>query len=514
MFAEGRTWRPPDQGALFAPPGGVEGSARPNSYPGGMPLRTVVLLVLGCTACGPSAPEVEPLGRPPVVLILFDALHAAHLSHLGYERDTTPALDALAADGVSFAHAFSPAPYTLASIPSLLTGRLPDSHGVTSTRATLRAGEITLAEVLAGAGYRTVAAVSQPNGGRSFGNAQGFEEFQELWVPRSPAEVEHVVPRTGEEMRVSKASDFPPIVSEFLAADDGRPLFMYLHVLEPHSPYAMPAEFRSRWLDPAYDGPFAAGDSLSFVRTGDSERDDYWSPGAADLQAAVDLYDANLAWADHNLELVLEELRAAGVYEESLIIVTSDHGEAMWQHGRWGHNEDLYDEMLRVPLIVKLPAGRGPEGHVHTALVSTVDVLPSVCHWLDLVQPDFEPLDGRTIAPMLADVAWEPAPRELRLRSHHRIPHVALRASDRKTIAHRDPQTGTVKKVEHYRLDEDPGETIDLADERAGGVSADVERLEDWIRGATLSRAERDIPLTVMEEKMLEMLGYTSGQGE
>ena len=105
--------------------------------------RRATLLTLACATPGCARePEVEPLGRPPVVLIVFDALHAGHVSHLGYGRETTPHLDRLAQDGVSFARAFAPAPYTLASIPSLLTGRRPDSHGVTTPAASLGTEEI------------------------------------------------------------------------------------------------------------------------------------------------------------------------------------------------------------------------------------------------------------------------------------------------------------------------------------------------------------------------------------
>lgn len=143
------------------------------------------LLAAASVACGPSEPPVEPLDRPPVVLVLLDALHAAHLGHLGYHSPTTPHLDALAADGVSFANVLAPAPYTVASVPSLLTGRLPESHGVTGNGARLRDEEQTMAEVLGAAGYRTHAVVSQMNGGPQLGNDQGFEVFETLWKPDS-----------------------------------------------------------------------------------------------------------------------------------------------------------------------------------------------------------------------------------------------------------------------------------------------------------------------------------------
>jgi len=209
-------------------------------------------------ACNPGAPPVEPLGRPPVVLVVFDALHATHLSHLGYPRETTPQLDRLAAEGTSFSEAFAPAPYTVAGIPSLLTGRRPDSHGVTSQAARLADEETTLAELLRAAGYRTLGAVGNLNGGARLGNAQGFDVFEELYFTDDPALIEDTV--EGQGVRLVTADLLVDFTARALAEPSDQPLFLYLHVLEPHAPYSMPDEFRRLWLDPDYDGVFASGE--------------------------------------------------------------------------------------------------------------------------------------------------------------------------------------------------------------------------------------------------------------
>lgn len=311
---------------------------------------------------------------------------------------------------------------------------------------------------------------------------------------------------------MSRASDFPPIVERVLADDDGRPLFLYLHVLQPHSPYDPPEPYRSTWLDPAYDGPFAAGDSQTLIRTLDPHAAHHQPASEADRRAVIDLYDANLLWADAMLGQVFDQLRAAGLYDEALIFVTSDHGEAFWQHGRWGHNDQLYDEMLRVPLIVKPPAGRGPTGLVRDELASLLDVLPTTCHWLGLPAPDFEPLDGLSLAPLFADPTWSPPARELLLRSHHDMPHVALRTDERKTIVERHAQTGETTRVERYELRDDPGEAADVWSDTRPDSDPVVQRLQQWIRDATASRADRDMPVSQGEAAMLEMLGYTQGE--
>ena len=324
----------------------------------------------------------------------------------------------------------------------------------------------------------------------------------------------------GREYRLPRAGDFVEYAKRAVAESRSeeyrdRGLFLYLHVLEPHSPYVQPEEFRNLWLDPTYDGPFASGETRPLVDCNREEDDEKrLEIDERDRQAAIDLYDGNLRWADHNLGALVEVLREAGLYDEALLIVTSDHGEAFWQHGRWGHNDHLYDEMLRVPLVIKLPAGRGGRGRILDELVSIMDLVPSLCEWLDLPLPEL-PLDGRSLAALAegqadggeqrADGAPE---RSLRLRSHHRIPHVGVRTPDSKTILHRHKKTGDTMRVEHFELNGDPAEEHDVWMEHRGTAGPVVRQLERWIHDSTINRSRRQIPLTQMERKMLDDLGY------
>ena len=474
-----------------------------------------VLLAASALACGdggePSGdlgPEIPSLGRPTIVLVVFDALHAGHLGHLGYERDTTPHLDALAAEGVSFSRAFAPAPYTLASIPSLLTGRRPDTHGVTSVSARLSQEETTLAEVLARTGYRTVAAVGNFNGSARTGADQGFEVFREMFRdPEAALDPEHA----GEDaFRLATADMFVEFSSGVLEGD-GRPLFLYLHILEPHAPYVMPDEYRGLWLDPAYEGRFASGATQPFI----DSLNDSASVAEDDVEAAIALYDGNLKWADHNFGLLRQQLERAGLWDEALVIVTSDHGEAFWQHGRWGHNDHLFDEQLRVPLIVKPPASRdlgGLRGTVRDDLVSVMDVTPSVCQWLD-VAPGHLPLDGHSIAALCERPDWRPEGRELLLRTHQGIANLGLRTANEKTIVERGPKLGDkprghVVRTLHFDLDVDAEEQQDLYQDRKQRADAHAARLIEWGQGAILERSERGTGLTPAEVALLRGLGY------
>lgn len=460
--------------------------------------RWLVPAALLLAACGSPPPEAA---RPPVVLIVFDAFHAGHVGHLGYPRETTPHLDALAADGVSFRSAFSPAPYTLAGIPTLLTGRLPDRHGLTQQSRRLSEAETTIAEMFEAAGYQTLAAVSNVNGAAAPGNAQGFERFDEMFRPGDGRSVDFTF-RDGSELHIPTADEFADYARVALEKrDPERPLFLYLHVLEPHSPYTPPDEYRYRWLDRDYDGRLESGESLAFVET--LHDDDV--PGWADVRAGLDMYDANIAWADENLGRIVQHLRDAELYDEALIVVTSDHGEAFWQHGQWGHNDQLYDEMLRVPLVVKLPGPPGA-GRVVEGLASTVDVLPSLAEWVDLPLPGL-PLDGQSLAGVVAGTATVDPARALRLRTHHETPHIGLRTADAKTIVTRAGD-GRVVRIEHYELRDDPTEENDVARARRGELERAATELRRWFEDAEAAQSAESRDVSEGEQGILEQLGY------
>jgi arylsulfatase A-like enzyme len=466
-------------------------------------------------ACGADEPETPP--RAPheqvVLLVVFDALHADHLSHLGYERATTPNLDRLASDGVSFSNCFSPAPYTRAGIPSILTGRLPDHHGVTGGGAVLASGETTIAELFGELDLPTRGAVANLNGSEVYALDQGFVEFRNHMLVEEGRSAD--IEKGGFTFHQPRAVEFTARVRGWLDTDANGPAFYYLHYLEPHPPFDPPQEFRARWIDPAYDGVFASG--ITKYQIMETKGEIEASP--ADRAAVRALYDANLAYADAQFGDVLDELRARGLYDDAWIVVTSDHGEALWQHDEFGHNRQLFDEMVNVPLIVKPPKGTPVRPRVETALVSTLDILPSLVEWCGLGAPT-EALDGRSLAPLLAPVhASAGAPgaalgddgtRELILRTHADVPDLALRTSRDKTIVLRGPEGG-VRALEHYDLVRDPGEFENVAKTHADVARARSVRLRDWFAGAAARQLPRDsVELNEAQALLLERLGYKS----
>lgn len=336
------------------------------------------------------------------MLLVVDALRPDHLGCYGYARPTSPAMDRLAARSVFFEEAVAVSSWTKPSVPSLLTGLYPSEHGVFEGSRKEGAGPpesdvlgeeaSTLAERLREAGYRTAAFVHNAQLRGAFGFAQGFESYREL------------------------ESSAPDLVREALAwLDEVRregprvPFFVYLHLLDTHWPYEPPAEA-----------------AAALGAAGGSRPDDYAlreavnrglvSLSEGELREIVLRYDAEVLAVDRAVARLVEGLERRGVFDPSVFVLTSDHGEAFLEHGRLGHGADLYEESLRVPLLLKLPGGRGAGRRVPSR-VATVDLVPTI---LELVGIGFEKgraMEGRSLSRFLggsAGAGSEPTFAELR----------------------------------------------------------------------------------------------------
>lgn len=481
----------------------------------------LLLLALGLAgaACGSdSAPDAATgtgvLAGRPVVLLLFDAYSAKHVSHLGYPLATSPNLDALAAEGVSFATNLAPAPYTLASIPSLFTGKLPDNHGVVGVDRALGESETTMAELLGNAGYDTFGAIANIKGGTMHNLAQGFDVFEELYRVQDDS-----IPG-GIGMKIVDPEVFAPLFGDWAKARDGKqPFFFYGHVLEPHMPYAPPAEHRELWMDPNYDGPFrngltkewvtefaTAGGKLQEHQAGD---DSALRITHADSLAIKGLYDANIHYADQILGDILAALDEAGVLDEALIIVTSDHGESMWEHGRLGHSDQVFDEMLRVPMVVRFPKDVAlpvEPGTVISTMTSNMDLLPSLCAWLDLAAPG--ELDGQPFAGLFGP---EPTgeERQLFLRAAQEDPVRGLRGERLKSM-HEPARDGEPAKDSVFNLKKDPGEFLNQRDARPDFGSDLLHQLEARLRSliAAGNQSTSSNEVTEAEAALIRDIGY------
>jgi arylsulfatase A-like enzyme len=412
---------------------------------------------------------------PDIVFLILDAARADHLGRTyGYPRDTAPALDRLARESLVFTRVFAQAPDTTFSAPTLLTGVPFASHRVGAGKRTLSSGETTLAEYLHDAGYFTVGFFPSPKLSSVFGLDQGYDELHERWPWKDggPARFRGVAESAAARIRAG----FGPA-----------PLLFVMHVLPPHMPYQPLAEF-NLFSDAEYDGP--CDGSTAYARAVNLGQ---IAPSARDLREMVALYDGNLRMADHDVSLVLDALIGSGRFANAVVMVTADHGEAFLEHGVLGHSATLYQEVLHVPLILRLPPALRPEAEVDTdRLASLEDVVPTLLKLVGL-----EPGSRVTGVDLLADGARD----AIVLHSPDSLLGILTRGS--KLIE------GPDGRRELYDLANDPAETRNLALEDPLRTSVLELLLARRLDAAPppLEAAERAKP-SREEEQGLRALGY------
>lgn len=395
----------------------------------------VALAVAVLAACGATPPTRvgAPRSRPPnVLLISLDSVRRDFLSCYGHRPAhapstlTTPNLDRLAGEGARFARAYATSSWTLPSHIALMTG-LPDLvHAIEVDSLSLAAGHRTLAEDLAAAGYRTAGFFSGPYLDQRFGFDRGFERYE----ARYGADLEAVALRErewlaavraarsraeggaiAEAMRrhraaldelervshrdVSSAAVTESVLAEIAAAHgDDRPWFVFAHYFDPHYDYTPPSPWDTRF-DPDYAGEIS-GENLLLDPRISVEEPTALDPHARrrtiaerDLEHVRALYEGEIAWTDSQIGRILTALGETGEIDRTVVVVTADHGDEFFEHAHLGHRQNLFEESLRIPLIVRHPAVVAP-GSVPDGVVSLADVRGAI---LDLVG---SPPDGST----------------------------------------------------------------------------------------------------------------------
>jgi arylsulfatase A-like enzyme len=352
------------------------------------PLRFHAGLFLGIalmTACDqrPQLP-VELLGlRAPVLILLLDTLRADHTG-LGGGRRPTPFLDGLARESIVFERAYANASWTRPSVATLFTSRLPSSHGCVNRDGLLVQEVVTLAEVLRDAGYATRGVIANGNVISELGFGQGFESYEHV-AARPYADAERMLPAVTAALDVLHAG--------------GPPGFLYLHYADPHDPYHRQTEFDfARDLPGDFDGSRQAIDGFRHAKT---------KPGPEE-QARVDaLYDGEVAWLDARLAELFADLDRRGVLQRAWVVVTSDHGEGLWDHGIPGHGPQVYEEQIHVPLIVRPPGGLATGPLLVSQPIGLLDVAPTLLEFVGVAVPDS--FEGRSWAGALAGLGDLPA---------------------------------------------------------------------------------------------------------
>jgi len=347
--------------------------------------RAAAVAALGIAfAVGPAAcrdPRPAPAAHPSaasgnrhnVLLVTIDTLRADHLGIYGYERPTSPRIDALGRAGTVFESAYTAWPKTRGSMVIMLTGRAPSRNGYSKTHPVLLDFNPTLASVLREAGYATAAIVDNPNVAAQNGYGKGFDTYRETWEEKSLAT---------EADRMRAITDGG--IAFLRGAPADRPFFLWLHYVNPHAPYTPPPPFDKAFLDAAA----SAGPRLRTVPDFHGGIPKRWAVRGQDrLGYYVAQYDGEIAAVDQEVGRLVDALLGSAAGKKTVMVLTSDHGESLGEHDYYfDHGEDLFEPSLAVPLVAVVPGGK--TGVRSRVFASTVDVVPTI---LDAVKVSYPP---------------------------------------------------------------------------------------------------------------------------
>ena len=379
----------------------------------------------------------KPAGPQNVILIAADTLRADRLSCYGYDKPTSPNLDALAGDGVRFEQCIANSNWTCPSFASIFTGVVPSRHGVLSfgARTPLPSAFETLAERFRAQGWSTYS-IAYKSPLYDGGFDQGFD-------------VSFNVPR-----EYVRCDDNVTEALHWLETNARRRNFLFLHFNDPHQPFNQPAP---------YDSSFGPHPSELGIELPVSLHEDV-PERESERDVMRNLYDGEIAYVDDRIGMFLDELKERGLYDDAVIVFVSDHGEQLWEHGAFGHGPDftgkstfLYDEVVRVPLIVKPGSGAFARGGVVSTQVRAFDVMPTLLELAGL--PAEEELDARSLASMLTANSGASPDRTAVTESSGRA--LALREGGWKYILTWDPQRPRAELLFH--LEGDPGEAYEVS---------------------------------------------------
>ncbi|MCZ6784881.1 MAG: sulfatase [Proteobacteria bacterium] len=444
-----------------------------------LPLLGSLLLVLACSA---SDPRVDA-----IVLVVVDTLRADHLGSYGYERDTSPSLDAWSASGRLYERALATSPWTLPSMASLFTGQIPARHAAgevvreegASNVLMLDASVPTLAEILSEHGFVTGAIVNNVFLAPQFGLHRGFADYDFVW-------------QSEETMR--RADQVVRLALRWIDLHERERFFLVVHLMDPHMNYDAPEAFRGRFTQAG------TSDKLDYpvhqlwpIRTGRLVLDD------SDRAFVAAAYDEEIAFVDQELEHLRTGLEARGILRRGLVVLTSDHGEELFDHGGFEHGHALWQEIVHVPLLVW---GAGVRPGREPAPVSLIDVTPTLLDAAGIAVPDG--IEGTSLWPNLTggdalpermlsvdSPLWGPR-RTAAIRWPHKFERV--------------PELGRQRLVD---LAADPGERENLGPKRPRIRERMRAELEAHLREARAKRGDTEPARIDPEtETLLRSLGY------
>jgi len=477
-------------------------------------IALVTLLLLGgwwLRAERPMAAHRGTAGGPNVILIVADALRADHLGSYGDARTKTPNLDGLAARGIRVDQVYASASRTTPATASLLTSQYPVVSGLVSAGYWLSEGKVSVGDVFQQAGYRTGGIVANPLLSQRFGWGGGFD----TWIEETPSGALRQHRATpiyatllglglwSPSEHFTRAETVVRDARAWMAREPGRPFFLYLHLMDVHDPYVPPPPFDSMYVaDAAARWPMKFG-TLPAISRG------IVAVEPEDLARLMALYDGALSYMDDQIGVLLAAVKELGVAEKTVIAFTADHGEEFNEHGGLAHARTLYEEVVRIPLIVNGPGVAG--GRVLSGPVRQIDVAPTLLEAAGLAFP--LKVEGASLWDAVSRLT-PLAPREVFMEESYLgypSPWHNLRAYRRgslKAIGRTFFVGGQgPRRWELYDLAEDSRERREIAALRPDEVGALRAKIEETARRSKAGTGDHD-PMDEELRRRLRALGY------
>lgn len=481
-----------------------------------------------------SSPQVQDSTSPSlnVLIVLWDAIRFDHVGCYGYSRNTTPNLDSVAEKGILFENTIAHSSHTKESVPSFFTSLLPSSHNVKFITDALPKNLLTLPQIFKAFGYRTAAISFNPYISPPFGYKRGFNHFlapSEEFIKINKTvlghllELSHRLPLVGEltfsllkithtsllsesSLTSTDAATITDKAIQWIKKDPNKTFFLYLHYEGGHAPYVAPEEF-SRLFNSRNDGepitmhPEVAGLFLPF-QEGEPITEE-------EKKNLVAQYDAKIRYHDHHLGRLHEYLKKSGLFEKTLLVFLSDHGEDFYDHKGWGHGHSLYEEVIHVPLILSSPTYL-PQGKRVENLCGLADLFPtilSLCGIWNQVDLPFT-IEGKDLTPLIKETS------NLESNERYILSELvqgqnfawALRGERYKLIA---VDSGGEEKIMLFDLKQDPFEKKDISQEKPELTDHLSNLMQERIKRAKkISFKPQKMILNEQEKKVLRSLGY------
>jgi arylsulfatase A-like enzyme len=426
----------------------------------------VLILAMAMGSCAEQNPAIGSRDVP-IIIYVVDTLRADRLGLYGHTRPTSPNIDALAAESVVFDQAYAAAPWTLPSVASLITSSYPCEHRLVADLRRLTDSTMTLAQLLRQSGYHT----------------GGF--YENLWVSSGTGLARGYTDLAYREYRTND-SELSSDVRGVLETLTNDRFYLYLHTMEPHNPNLVPPIFVQEF------GHVSQSTQQIIGQASKSLRKAYLQVPQPELNVSADdilarqnelisvlkshsdqmdlLYDASVAWADDTVGRVVQVLKDEGVWNKAIFILLSDHGEEIFDHGNWGHGQSIYEELIRVPLLIHFPENEMAGKRINSS-VSLVDIMPTVLDYVGL-KKFCEDCRGRSLLPFLRGSIWASDDFSTDFVRINEANQYAPWTNDRGNInvgIRRDHLTGIWNHqpatVEIYDTGADPGERKNLRSE-------------------------------------------------